>query len=135
MLPKQTIERVKNKLRAITRRNRGRSLEVIIKEINNLIPGWVRYFRHAECKTTLEKLDEWLRRKVRCYRLKQLKRSWTIAKMLIQRGVAKHQAWKVAKSGKGWWRLSITPQLHQAMSNAWLKEQGLKSFTKEFVSL
>lgn len=66
-----------------------------------------------------------MRRKLRCYRLKQRKRSYPIARFLIELGVKPCPAWNTAKSGKGWWRLSATPALQQAMSNAWFNEQGL----------
>lgn len=127
MIAKSSIERFKNKIRVITRRNRGVKLEAVIIEINMLIPGWARYFKLAPYKNTLERLDEWIRRKVRCYRIKQLKRGKTILKMLMSKGITKQSAAKVAYSGKGWWRISITPQIHRAMGIGWTKEIGLKS--------
>jgi RNA-directed DNA polymerase len=131
----QSITRLKDKLRVITKRNRGKSVEEVIREINIIIPGWVRYFKHAQCKGILTRVDEWLRRKLRCYRLKQLKRAVTIVKMLISQGIAEQSAWRVAKSGKGWWRLSLAPQVHRAMGISWWKQNGLKSLVETFESL
>lgn len=110
-------------------------MEEVIREINILIPGWVRYFRYVQYNGILYKLDEWLRRKLRCYKLKQLKRPKAIAKMLMQRGIAKSSAWKVASSGKGWWRLAVTPQAHRAMGIGWWKLNGLISFVEVSESL
>ena len=64
------------------------------------------------------------RRKLRCYRLKQLKRAKTIAAMLMQRGIGEASAWSVATSGKGWWRLSLTNQAHKAMGIGWWRLNG-----------
>ncbi|TKF63897.1 hypothetical protein FCV55_21260, partial [Vibrio sp. F13] len=55
-------------------------------------------------------LDEWIRRRLRCYRLKQRKRRYGIATWLQQQGVTERNAWKVAMSDKGWWHLALTPQ-------------------------
>ena len=127
MIAKSSIERFKDKVRKITKRNRGVKLETVILELNSLIPGWARYFKLASCKRALERLDEWIRRKVRCYRIKQFKQGKTILNELMLRGVSKASARKVAYSGKGWWRLSITSQIHRAMGVGWTRKIGLKS--------
>ena len=69
----------------ITRRNRGVSLEQVIGELNSFLTGWVTYFRHAACKTHLNEMDDWLRRKLRCVRLKQCKRRRPLADFLRSR--------------------------------------------------
>jgi hypothetical protein len=107
----------------------------VIREINLVTPGWVRYFKHAKCESVLDKLDKLIRRKLRCYRLKQLKRPYTIATTLKKMGVPEWQAWIVALSGKGWWRKSNTPQLAMAMNLKWFKTQGLVSLKEVYVSL
>lgn len=135
MIAKLSIERFKDKVRKITKRNRGVKLETVILELNLLITGWVRYFKLASCKHALGRLDEWIRRKVRCYRFKQFKQGKTILNELMLRGIPKASARKVAYSGKGWWRLSITPQVHRAMGVGWTKEIGLKSLLKIHTSL
>jgi len=58
------------RVRAITRRNRGRRFDAIIDDLNRFTRGWVNYFRLAEAKTHLARRDEWLRSRLRCYRLK-----------------------------------------------------------------
>ena len=63
------------KIRQITRRNRGVSLAQVIVELNLFLVGWVTYYRYAACRFDLQCLDEWIRRKLRCYRLKQRKRT------------------------------------------------------------
>ena len=126
-----SMDRIRNKIRFITRRNRGVSLEQIISELTEILRGWLNYFKLTQWPSDLAQLDSWIRHKLRCYRLKQRKRSWPIAKFLINLGVAKCSAWSLAKSGKGWWRLSSSPAIHQAMSNNWFNEQGLINLTKQ----
>lgn len=131
----RSLKRVKRRIREITRRNRGVSLGRMIQELNSYLTGWVTYFRYAACKTHLRRLDEWVRRKLRCVRLKQRKRAKPTADFLQSLGVPEWNAWLLALSGKGWWRKSGSPQAHQAMSNAWFREQGLASLTERYAAL
>ena len=113
----KSLRKVKSVIREITCRSKGRSLVAIIEELNKRIPGWVHYFRLAHCKGIMQMLDKWIRRKLRCLKIKQLKRKYTLAKALVAMGVKEYQAWILASSGKGWWRKSGTPQVNQAMNN------------------
>jgi RNA-directed DNA polymerase len=131
----RSLERAKKRIREITRRNRGISLEQMIGELNSYLTGWVTYFRYAACRKHLQRLDEWIRRKLRCVRLKQRKRAKPIADYLQSLGVPEWNAWILALSGKGWWRKSSAPQAHQAMNVAWFKAQGLVSLTKRYAEL
>jgi RNA-directed DNA polymerase len=131
----RSLERAKRRIREITRRNRGISLERMIGELNAYLTGWVTYFRYAACKRHLRRLDEWIRRKLRCVRLKQRKRAKPIADFLQGLGVPEWNAWILALSGKGWWRKSGTPQAHQAMSVAWFRTQGLVSLSERYAEL
>jgi RNA-directed DNA polymerase len=131
----RSLERAKRRIREITRRNRGISLERMIGELNAYLTGWVTYFRYAACKRHLRRLDEWIRRELRCVRLKQRKRAKPIADFLQGLGVPEWNAWILALSGKGWWRKSGTPQAHQAMSVAWFRTQGLVSLSERYAEL
>jgi group II intron reverse transcriptase/maturase len=124
-ISKQNQERFKAKIRLITKRNRGRSFEQVISEINPVLRGWLQYFQYANCSKLLQNLDSWIRRKLRCYRLKQCKRAFTFQQFLEKLGVKKWSAWLIAKSGKGHWRKSRSPQVQHAMNNEWFVEQGL----------
>lgn len=124
-LAPQTIARVKARIRVLTKRNRGEALENIVAGLNSYLGGWLSYFRLVAGRKVLSELDAWIRRRLRCYRLKQRKRSWPIAQFLRGLGVGVKEAWHLAKSSKGWWRLSQTPQLHQAMPNTWFENLGL----------
>ena len=124
-IAQESLKRLRDKVRQITRRNRGRKLEYIVKDLNRLLKGWIGYFRLTDYPSQLKALDGWIRRKLRCYRLKQRKRAWPIARFLIELGVPRNNAWNTAKSSKGWWQLSGSPALHHAMNNKWFEEIGL----------
>jgi len=131
----QSLKRVKARVREITRRNRGIALDRMTRELNSYLTGWVTYFRYAQCRSHLRRLDEWIRRKLRCVRLKQRKRVKPIADFLQSLGVPKWRAWRLALSGKGWWRKAGSPQANEAMSIAWFREQGLVSLTERYAAL
>lgn len=131
----QSLKRAKDKIRKLTRRNRGKSLDVIIKELNPFLTGWMNYFGLSTSRRAIEDLDGWIRRKLRCYRLKQRKRSHSIRAWLVTLGINANEASKLAGSPKGWWRLSKTPTINIAMSNAWFKEQGLVNLLQKYMLL
>ena len=65
----QSIKRIKEKVKTITRRNRGVKSEHIITELNLKLRGRLNYFRYAKCHKPVQALDAWIRRKLRCYRI------------------------------------------------------------------
>ena len=131
----QSIQRAKDRIRQITRRNRGVSFERVISELNSFTTGWVTYFRYAKGKRILSRLDSWVCRKLRCVRLKQRKRAVSIASFLQRLGVPKNRSWTTAACGKGWWRMAYTPAAQQAMSNQWFQDQGLIGLAARYLEL
>lgn len=134
-IAKKSVERFKQKVRKITKRNRGVKFEQVIGELIPVMRGWLNYFHKARCKSLLKNLDSWIRRKLRCYRLKQCKRAITLQQFLKSRGVETWQSWILALSGKGHWRKSGCPQMHQALSNKWFEEVGLYNLTLNYEKL
>ena len=131
----KSIKRAKEKIRQITRRNRGVSLAQVTVELNLFLVGWINYYRYAACRFDLQCLDEWIRRKLRCYRLKQRKHGKSLAGFLQQLGASPSLAHRLASSGKGWWRLSLARPVHQAMSKDWFATQGLTSLVDKYDAL
>jgi len=131
----KSVKRAKEKIRQVTRRSRGDSLACVIVELNRFLTGWIHYFRYAACRFELQCLDEWIRRKLRCYRLKQRQRRASIASFLRHLGVSRGQASRLSQSGKGPWRLSQTRQLHAALSVEWFSQQGLVSLLDRYDAL
>ena len=126
---------MKGRVREITRRNRGISLEATIRELNSYLTGCVTCFRYAECKTFLQRMHKWIWRKLRCVKLKQRKRRKAIADFLHSLGVPEWRAWRLALSGKGWWRMAGSPQAHAGLTVVWFKDRGLASLTERYVAL
>lgn len=121
----ENINRLKDKIRKITKRNRGVSLECLISELNSVLRGWLQYFRYSKWRGVMVELDGWIRRKLRCYKLKLCKNVYTIKLFLSNLGINETQSWNVAKSGKGWWRLSKAPPVSIAMNLKWFDVMGL----------
>ena len=107
----------------------------MIVELNLFLVGWIIYYRNAACRFDLQCLDEWVRRKLRCYRLKQRKRGSSVSGFLRRLGVSALQASRLAGSGKGPWRLALTRQMNSAMSVEWFSQQGLVSLVVKYDSL
>jgi group II intron reverse transcriptase/maturase len=134
-IAQKSLDKFKEKVRTITKRNRGRSFAQIIAELTPILRGWLNYFQYAQCHQLLQDLDGWIRRKLRCYRLKQCKRVITLQRFLENMGVKKWQSWILALSGKGFWRKSNCPQSNQAMGNEWFETQGLYNLTLNYKRL
>jgi len=128
----KSLDKLKAKVRKITKRNRGIKFEQVIAELTASLRGWLNYFQYAKCKTLLNQLDCWIRRKLRCFRIKQCKGTFTLHKFLERMGVPKWQSWILALSGKGYWRKSNCPQACQAMGNLWFDEMGLYNLTLNY---
>ncbi|HEY9170803.1 MAG TPA: reverse transcriptase domain-containing protein, partial [Verrucomicrobiae bacterium] len=118
-------ERLKDTLRELTRRSAGRNLGEVIRQVNQKCTGWIQYFQMARMKGFMQDIGQWLRRRLRCLRLKQCKRVHAIARFLVSLGEREDSAWMLALSGKGWWRLADTPQAHRAMDLRWFQDAGL----------
>jgi RNA-directed DNA polymerase len=130
-----SLERAKARIRILTRRNQGRRFADVIGKLNAFLVGWVQYFRHAQCRGHLIALDKWIRRRLRCYRLKQRKRRYGIATLLIGLRLSAHDAWRVAKSGMGWWPMSGDVRVQRTLSLHWFKNEGLLSLTERYDGL
>ena len=124
-LSQKSEERLKKKLKLLTSRRRGISLEQLIKELNPVLRGWLNYFSIARIKDKMRNLMTWLRRRIRCFRLKQCKRAIGIARFLMKQGVPEWRAWLLALSTKGWYHKANTPQSHEAMNKDWFTKIGL----------
>jgi len=134
-LSRESESRLKQKLRMITKRNRGISLERLVRELNQVLRGWLNYFCYAQMKNRLKALESWLKRRIRCFRLKQCKRTIGIVRFLKRQGVPEWRSWLLALSGKGWWRLSGSPTAHEAMNNQWFKRIGLFALLENYQRL
>jgi RNA-directed DNA polymerase len=119
----KSTKRFKESIREITRRVRGRRIEVIIKELRQYMLGWQAYFNFTQVRYVLRELDSWVKRRLRCYLWKQWgKRGY---RELQKRGVSRDLAWNTAKSAHGPWRLSRSPGLAFALPAKYFAGLGL----------
>lgn len=130
-----SLNKMKARVKEITRRNRGAAFADVLKELKNYLTGWMTYYQLSASVWPLKVADSWIRRKVRCYRLKQTKGGTGLRRFLISQGVPVQKARQLASSGCGWWRLSRTPQASRAMGNQWLAEVGLVSLENRYHTL
>jgi len=109
----------KAKVKGITRRNQGRNLTEIIRELNPVLRGFVNYFRVANCKTELKRIMAWLRRRLRCIQLTLWKKPQKLHRRLKQLGYQPPFRFIRMRS----WRNACSPLAHLAMSNDWLHDE------------
>lgn len=124
----KSIERLKDKVKEITKRTRGVNFEQVIRELNSVIIGWSNYFSLANrWLSTFRDLDGWIRRKLRCYKLKQCGRRYTIYKLLRLHGIPEQKSWNVVMYSQGWWHMTMTQAVSKALDLKWFARQGLHS--------
>jgi group II intron reverse transcriptase/maturase len=124
----KSTKRLKDKVREITKRNRGVPFSQLLDELNTIIRGWSNYFRLANrWLSNLRDIDGWIRRKLRCYLLKQCGRIYTTYKLLRSLGVGERKSWNVVIYSQGWWSMSRKMAVSQSMNPRWFARQGLHS--------
>jgi RNA-directed DNA polymerase len=121
----KALLRCKQKIREMTRRTRGISLEQMLKELTAYLRGWKSYFGYCQTPSLLKALDEWIRRRLRSMIWKQWKRGSTRYEKLRQLGVGKDLAAQTAGSPHGPWRLANSPALQHALRIAYFDALGL----------
>lgn len=121
----KSITRFKKKIKQITKRNRGVSFTSVLQEVNVVMRGWVGYFCLADTWLPWRELDGWIRHRLRCYRLKQCGRIFTVFKFLRSLGVNENKAWNTVMYGGSWWHLSAKPTCQNSMNLSWFSHEGL----------
>ena len=120
---KQALQSLKTKVKAITRRNGGRSVRQVIEELTSYLIGWRAYFGFAESPRDLAALDSWIRRRLRLLQLKQWKRGTTAFPALLVRGVPATTARCIARHLRRWWHNSLLASV--AFPNRYYDDLGL----------
>ena len=125
-------KRAKERLRKLTARNWGVSMERRIQAINRFTVGWTAYFAYADTPRPFADLDEWLRRRLRQVRWKEWKRYQTRRRNLRALGIPERTAREWAGSRKGYWRIAGSVVLHRALPNAYWNQLGLAGFSDPY---
>jgi group II intron reverse transcriptase/maturase len=124
--------RAEDRLRRLTSRRRGVSMERRIDSINRFSRGWTAYFALADTPSVFEELDEWLRRRLRQVRWKEWKRIRTRHRNLVATGIPDGKAWEWANSRLGYWRIARSWVLACTLTNAYWRDQGLLGFSDSY---
>ena len=132
---KLSIEKLKRKLKAITKRSWGISLDERLLKLKQLIIGWVNHFRIAKMKTNLAKLDEKLRKRIRVVIWKQWKKTRKRYDSLRKLGANHSNAFNTANCRKGYQYVCGTATVHAALTNKRLKQRGLVSLLTHFTKI
>lgn len=130
-----SLQRLKATIRRITQRKRGISLQRMLEELNTATMGWVQYFHLAAMKGHLQSLDEWIRRRMRCFIWKQWKTWHNRVAHLVAAGVGPWLAYGLSSGKHGLWKAAGSPALTRTLPNAKLTEMGLKSLLERYQSL
>jgi RNA-directed DNA polymerase len=117
----------KHRIRELTGRSWGVSMDYRFGKLAQYLRGWMGYFGKSEYYRPIPELDQWLRRRIRMCYWKQWRWVRTKVRHLLALGVGKRQAILTGISSKSYWHLSKTKATQMAMSNEWLKGQGLIS--------
>ncbi len=121
---REALDAMKDRVRTLTRRTRGRSLEQVAVELRAYLLGWKGYFRLAKTPRVFSDLDEWIRHRLRAYRLKQWKRGTTVFRELRALGASEDLAARVAANTRRWWRNSAMG-LHIVMPISYFERLGV----------
>jgi group II intron reverse transcriptase/maturase len=125
---KQALHKLRDRIRQLTRRTRGRSLEQIAQDLRSYVPGWKAYFRLAQTPRVMRELDEWLRHRLRAVQLKQWRRGTTMFRELRKLGASVVQAARIAGNGRRWWRNSAM-ELNRILPIAYFDRLGVPRFS------
>jgi RNA-directed DNA polymerase len=123
----QALARLKERIRELTQRTRGVSVDQMIGTLKRHLTGWRGYFGFCETPRVLKRLDEWIRRCIRCFFWKQWKRGRTRFKELTARGVRPDLAAQTVGSPHNAWRLGCSPALGLALPSRYQRSPGLPS--------
>lgn len=135
LLSERSQKRLRERVRELTPRSRGESLNATIHRLNEYLVGWSGFFGlcTADIERDLGGVDARIRRRLRAIVLRHWRRKRTIARRLIRLGIHRRTAWRRVYDGrKSLWALSHDPAVERALRNAYFAERGLVSLLDRF---
>ena len=132
-IAKSSIDRLKIKLKAISKRNNGKNFKTKLGELKPIILGWVNYFRLADAKKNMENLDGMLRTRLRMGIWKEWKNCKTRVKNLRKLGIEKQKSYEWGNTSRGYCRVAHSPILCRALNNDYFRSQGYEGFSDMYL--
>lgn len=123
----KNVTKFKDRVREITRRNRGVSMTSRYQELRRYFQGWVGYFGLVPIKSFFSELDKWVRRRLRSCHWKQWRHPRTRIANLRKLGIKEKEAVTHGISSKGPWVMSSSQAVHKALSLEFFTQSGLTS--------
>lgn len=130
-----SVRKFQRKLRKLTKRNWSISLDYRIVKLKQVIVGWVNYFRIANMKRAIERIDRKLRSRIRVIIWKQWKKPRKQIKSLIQLGIPEEEAKGLTFCRKGYRYIGLSKVVQRALSNKRLKQRGLPSALDHYLKV
>jgi len=124
-IARKALDAMKDRVRRLTSRVRGRSLAQACQDLRAYLLGWKAYFRLEELSGIFRELDAWIRHRLRALQLKHWRRGPTIFRELRARGLSPHDARKVAGNARSWWLNSSKKPINIALPNKLFDALGL----------
>jgi len=131
----KSIAKMKERIRTLTSRSNGWGYARRKEALSQFITGWVNYFKLADMRKLLLRVDEWYRRRLRMVIWKQWKRVRTRWRNLIKLGINKYKAWEWANTRKGYWHIANSFILSRSVTNDRLKQAGFVFFSDYYRSV
>jgi len=131
----KSMQKAKDTLRRLTRRNRGKNVRQVMAEVKRYMQGWLNYYAIASMKNTLAEWNGWLRRRIRMYIWKQWKKPRTKYRNLLKLGIPEKYAWMAAMSRRGYWFTVKTGAVERAISNERLARAGFFDLSLAYESI
>jgi len=128
----KSLKRLKDRLKELTGRSIGISMEARIDKLNQTIRGWINYYILADMRTHCQKTDEWLRRRLRMCYWKQWKRISARLDNLVRLGISDSKAWEFANTRKGYWHTANSPILASSLTNDHFRKIGLSCLSEVY---
>jgi RNA-directed DNA polymerase len=128
------VNRFKERIREITARSNGRSMESRLEALQRYITGWLHDFGHSHSDVELVEVDHWRRRVRLCY-WKQWKRPRTRRRHLLALGLSRDDVHLATRSRQGCWRMAGNSIVQRALTNQWLWAQGVPNMRQQWVGL
>ena len=121
----QALARFKQRVRELTRRARGISLQQRVEDLRVCLVGWLGHVGHCPTPSVLRLLEQGIRRRRRAVAWMQGRDGWNRFDQLSKRGVPRRLAAQTASSAHGPWRIAASPALNIALSDKTLAALGL----------